>query len=105
MSRWRFFQRADDDGGLGFGGQQSPHRSEVFWEGLFLVLNARPPMGADGHRFFLDSPSPLLLCLFSVPSVFRVSPLVPPPIAIDRHNGTPSIALENHPLPFFEPFA
>lgn len=62
MSWWRSFQTADDDGGLGFGGQQSPHRSEVFWEGLFLVLNARPPMGTDGHRFSPNSPSVLLLC-------------------------------------------
>lgn len=32
-----------------FKGQQSPQRSDVFWEGLFRVLNPRPPMGADGH--------------------------------------------------------
>lgn len=63
----RCFQTTDDDAWLGFGGQQSPHRSEVFWEGLFLVLNARPPMGADGHRFSPNSLSPLLPCL---PSFF-----------------------------------
>lgn len=51
ISWWGPFRRTVDDGELEFGGQQSPHRSEVFWEGLFLVLNARPPMGADGHRF------------------------------------------------------
>lgn len=64
MSWWWSFQTVDDEGGLGFGGQQSPHRSEVFWEGLFLVLNARPPMGADGHRFSPNSPNLLLPCCY-----------------------------------------
>ena len=41
-------------GCLGTRGQQSPHRSEVFWEGLFRVLKPRPPMGADGHRLLMD---------------------------------------------------
>lgn len=84
MSWWRCFQAADDDAGLGFGGQQSPHRSEVFWEGLFLVLNARPPMGADGHRFSPNSPSPLLPCLlgFFVSTLPpRTLPPAPAPIA------------------------
>lgn len=86
MSWWRCFQAADDDAGLGFGGQQSPHRSEVFWEGLFLVLNARPPMGADGHRFSPNSPSPLLPCLpgffvSTLPPRLPPAPTAPAPIA------------------------
>lgn len=86
MSWWRCFQEADDDAGLGFGGQQSPHRSEVFWEGLFLVLNARPPMGADGHRFSPNSPSPLLPCLpgffvSTLPPRLPPAPTAPGPIA------------------------
>lgn len=86
MSWWRCFQTADDDAGLGFGGQQSPHRSEVFWEGLFLVLNARPPMGADGHRFSPNSPSPLLPCLpgffvSTTPPCLPPAPVAPRPIA------------------------
>lgn len=84
MSWWRSFQTADDDGGLGFGGQQSPHRSEVFWEGLFLVLNARPPMGADGHRFSPNSPNLLLpFCCFSFLPDISPSVILPPaPITV-----------------------
>lgn len=84
MSWWRSFQTADDDGGLGFGGQQSPHRSEVFWEGLFLVLNARPPMGADGHRFSPNSPNLLLpFCCFSfLPDISPLVILPPAPITV-----------------------
>lgn len=86
MSWWWCFQATDDDAGLEFGGQQSPHRSEVFWEGLFLVLNARPPMGADGHRFSPNSPSPLLLCLpgffvSTLPPRLPPAPTAPAPIA------------------------
>lgn len=86
ISWWRCFQTTDDDAGLGFGGQQSPHRSEVFWEGLFLVLNARPPMGADGHRFSPNSLSPLLPCLpdffvFTLPPRLPPAPTAPGPIA------------------------
>lgn len=86
MSWWWCFQATDGDAGLEFGGQQSPHRSEVFWEGLFLVLNARPPMGADGHRFSPNSPSPLLLCLpgffvSTLPPRLPPAPTAPAPIA------------------------